>query len=254
MLSTSGNAIDSRYAISANIVRWLCGLAAVSLTWLFVHTQDPFFKVDPKYHLPALGPPPEKYNAFLEQQTRVDRQNSALIIGIFGGILGAGFALSFADKRGSWKHLIAGGFMGMAFGAVAGLAGCLMQYNLISQGMLAMTQSCTIYGLVFGLFGMGMGAVLGGLQGKVPVAVKASLTGLIAGGLGGILYPIAASLLIPSADIEPFMPLDTTARLLLLAVPTVCIALLIPSAINENTAGQRKSGAFHSESSTVGTS
>ncbi len=141
MLSTSDNAIDSRSAMSANLVRWLCGLAAISLTWLFVHTQDPFFKVDPKYHLPELGPSQEKYNAFLEQQTRVDRQNSALIIGILGGIIGAGFAFSFADQSRHWKHFIFGGFTGAAIGGIAGLAGCLMQYKLISQGMLAMTHS-----------------------------------------------------------------------------------------------------------------
>lgn len=237
------------------MVRWLCALAAISLTWLFVHTQDPFFKVDPKYHLPELGPSQEKYNSFLEQQTRVDRQNSAMIIGILGGIIGAGFTFSFADKHGNWKYLIVGGFIGVAVGGFAGLAGCLLQYKLISQGMLAMTHSCAIYGLTFGLLGAGLGTYLGGLTGTMQTAVKGALAGLVAGGLGGMLYPIAASLVIPSADIEPFMPVDTTARLLLLTTPTICLAMLFPAAINEHTSLQSKAAAFNPESSTtVGTS
>lgn len=135
MLSTSDNAIDSRSAMSANLVRWLCGLAAISLTWSFVHTQDPFFKVDPKYHLPELGP------SRMQRFSRAADPRGSPKFGVDHWHLGRNYrgwlCVHFADQSRHWKHFIFGGFTGAAIGGIAGLAGCLMQYKLISQGMLA---------------------------------------------------------------------------------------------------------------------
>ncbi len=225
---TDVNGVGSAAAKKGKLVDIVAALIAVAVTWGIVNPPEPFFKVPPEYHLPQLGPPPEKYRAYLEQQHRVDFQNAGAVIGILCGILGGGLAISRVSRLALPIRVIVGCLGSLILGAVAGVIGCYLQMSLSRENQLTVVHSVLINATLFGVAGAGIGAVMGCLQGNLQRIGLTLVTGLVAGAFGGMLYPVIISQLMASVNIEAFIPIDSTARIIWLGMGSLMIAILLP--------------------------
>ncbi len=220
---------------SANpVLSLILALGAGLLTWGFIHLQDPqgdgigLFEVDEKYHIRGLGESDERWSAYLEQQSRVDLQNAALVIGILGSALGAALAIGGPAGLPISKRLPIGILFGAVVGVVAGLAGSMLQQSFEKSSQISVELSAFVNALLFGILGFGLGAMVGGLCGSAKAIVERSVIGLVVGALAGCAYPIIAYVFIANVNIEAFIPRVTAARVLWLGVGTSVIGLLIP--------------------------
>jgi len=216
------------------LLSFLLALVAGSITWGFIHTQDPFFKVAERYHIRGLGESDERWNAYLEQQSRVDFMNAALVIGILGGALGLTFAVCRPTRVSIHWRLLMGIVFGMLVGVVAGVAGDSIQQHFAGSRQLSVVESAYINATLFGLLGLGLGAIAGGMGGFGWAILDRAVAGLIAGAIAGILYPVVGFVALDSANIEAFIPRMTMTRLLWLGMGTGFLGLLIPSSVSEN--------------------
>ncbi len=142
MASTAN--VNSRFSVAAKSVDVLVALAAIFVTWSTVQPPEPFFKVPPEYHLPELGPSQEKYQRYLEQQYRVDYQNAAVVIGMMGAMMGAGFAICRCAKTALPARIVIGGIIGFCAGAAAGALGCYLQILLSRENQLPRRRNCKL--------------------------------------------------------------------------------------------------------------
>lgn len=215
------------------LLSFVLALTSGLITWGFIHTQDPFFKVEEQYHIRGLGESDERWSAYLEQQSRVDFMNAALVIGILGGTLAVALAVS-RPTRVSILKLLMGIVLGILVGVVAGIAGCWMQQYLTGLGQLSVVESAYINATLFGVLGLGLGAIIGSWSGAGRAIVERALVGLIAGVFAGIVYPVIAFAVLASANIEAFIPQMTITRLLWLGIGTGFLGLFLPSSVGES--------------------
>ena len=227
----------------------LLSLCAGSVTWGFIHTQDPFFKMDEKYHIRGLGESTERWDAYLVQKSRIDLQNAALVIGILGGALGAAVAIGSLSRISLGTRVATGTMLGVLIGGMAGIIGCWLQQYFAKSNQISIEQSAIINATLFGILGTGLGAIVGGYGGSVRAIMERSIVGLIAGVVPGVAYPIIASCLMASLNIETFIPTVTFARFLWLGVGTGILGLLLPIGnernIRSSTIAAESSGLSH---------
>ena len=227
----------------------LLSLCAGSVTWGFIHTQDPFFKMDEKYHIRGLGESTERWDAYLVQKSRIDLQNAALVIGILGGALGAAVAIGSLSRISLGTRVATGTMLGVLIGGMAGIIGCWLQQYFAKSNQISIEQSAIINATLFGILGTGLGAIVGGYGGSVRAIMERSIVGLIAGVVPGVAYPIIASCLMASLNIETFIPTVTLARFLWLGVGTGILGLLLPIGnernIRSSTIAAESSGLSH---------
>ena len=251
-LPDSGNRKRSLLS-TRRLVTLLLSLCAGSVTWGFIHTQDPFFKVGEKYHIRGLGESTERWDAYLVQQSRIDLKNAALVIGILGGALGAAVAIgslsSVSLSISLGTRVATGTIMGILIGGLAGISGCGLQQVFAKSSQISIEQSAIINATLFGILGTGLGAIVGGYGGSVRAIMERSIVGLIAGVVPGVAYPIIASCLMASLNIETFIPTVTLARFLWLGVGTGIHGLLLPIGnernIRSSTIAAESSGLSH---------
>lgn len=91
-----------------------------------------------------------------------------------------------------------------------------------------MLDTIIVQAAFFATLGIGIG-ILAGLYLR---SWKAVVRGVAAGALGGLLagmtFPLLASILMPSSNIEPLIPLEKTTQLLWLGLGTGLLGLIIP--------------------------
>ena len=231
--STNTDNGTTRKPVSGRLLDLLMALGAGMITWGFIHTQDPFFKVEKKYHISGLGEPDEKWSAYLVQQSRVDFKNAALVLGVLGGTLGAVLAIGGMARVSLGKRLFIGIVLGGLVGMVAGVAGCWLQQSFARTGSVSVVQSALVNALLFGILGLGLGGIVRLFSGFGRAVVDHAIFGLIVGIFAGIAYPAIAYVLMASVNIEALIPQAMAARLLWLGIVTSLFGLLLPGPVEK---------------------
>lgn len=228
---------QSQAAVSGNpsgltLSPWagLClALLAGAIVWGVIQLAHPVFHVDKKYDVPSIGMPPEMFAAHRRQQDFVDRWHAALYLGGLGLLIAALLGIGEGIARRSWLPPLIAPYLGLVGGAAGGFLGCLVYEYVrknIGQADLAYTIRAQL--LVGVPLGLGVGLGLGLTTRSWSGALKATLAGLAAGGLAGILFPVAVSMLLPAASTDALLPDLASSRLLWLGILSGALGLVIP--------------------------
>src|SRR5262245_30022130 len=219
--------------LSGLILAWIAG----AITWGVIQGTQPVFHVPAQYHA-AMGAGEAAFAANRRAQDLVERGHAMLYLGSLGILLGGVLGVREASLRRSLVPLIAAP-LGALGGVLGGFLGCLVhEYVRAEVGQAELTHTIMAQSLVAVPLGLGVGLGLG-LATRTPTGtVKTALGGAIAGALAGTIYPVAVSILIPTASTDNLLPEERTTQLFWLAMLTGFIGLVIPLA-----ARQRKQSA-----------
>lgn len=165
-------------------------------------------------------------------------KNSALWIAvaglIIGGAVGAAIGMFRRTRRAVLYGLAGGASGGAVFGALAGPAGVYLDAANqagLSSGALAISdgQMMMMHGTVWMLVGIGCaaGAALSAPERSGRSIALAVLIAGVAGALGGLLYPVAAGLMLPLADPSVPIPRELNERLVWSGLPAMMIGLAL---------------------------
>ncbi len=224
---------ECKRSLANTTAGFVLALAAGCVTWGYIQYVDPnsegvgLFKVPEEFHIRALGESAERWSAYLKQQDRVDLKNAALVIGMLGAGMGAAMLL-FWPPQVFFRRLFVGLFLGFLVGAIAGIAASLLQQRFEKSGQISVDQSAYVNVLLFGILGLGLGAMIGGASGSLKSAFDRGVVGLILGVSAGFAYPMIAYFLMANANIEELIPKAKSVRTLWLGVGCSLISLLLP--------------------------
>jgi MFS family permease len=136
--------------------------------------------------------------------------------------------------RRSGKTVVLG-FIGCAlagavFGVLAGWAGqSVHQYaKLPNQPTIDLEGTVVVQMTMLAVLCGGIGLALGTLTARAGSAFTHLLGGVLAGVFAGMVYPIAAAYLLPTAQTEHVIPRGTGATLLWFGLTAVLLGLVVP--------------------------
>lgn len=222
----------------------LFALVGGGLAWAMLQACDPVFKMPDKYDFP-MAPPADLVDEVAAAQNMVDLRNRAFACGLLGAMLGAALGAGEGIARRSLKTILLAavgcGLVAVLFGCAAGIAGHFTYVSRVAvEERLSLTSTVIVQCALWAPLGAGVGLTLGSLAGRLHTAVGCLIAGLAAGALAGVVYPAAASLLIPASLTDWPVPIGGDTRLLWIACPAVLLGLIIPFAARQGTADQLK--------------
>ena len=113
--------------------------------------------------------------------------------------------------------------VGAVGGFAAGLAG-----GLVYRGPLGdLADNVKLQVVMLGLLGLGVGLALGIPRRHVRKIAAAAIAGALGGLLAAVLYPVATSLLLPSAGTDLLIPAGTGNRVLWLGISSGVLGLVV---------------------------
>ena len=167
-------------------------------------------------------------------EQEVSLYNSVVVLGWFGALLAGSMAVGEGWARRSWKMALAGllgcGLAGAWFGGLAGWTGeSVSQYaKLPGELVIDMEGAVVVQMTMFAVLGGGVGLVLGCLTRRASSTFTHLLGGVLAGMFAGMVYPIAAAYVVPTAQTDRIIPQGNAATLLWFAVVSICLGLIVP--------------------------
>ncbi len=186
-------------------------------------TQYPFTTVPSSFDI-GMGASEEARLALMSETDRVNRINATIIMIVGGGLLGAALAFPAVACCGLTTRLIAGVVWGCVWGGIAGSIGALAVPYIVPRGALpALTNVASAHGLLFGLFGAGLGAMVGGFTKDSKQIVNQLIKSGLAGMAGGCLYAVLVGFVAPGEVATQLVPANSIAQLLWLVVPFVAL-------------------------------
>lgn len=213
----------SRGRKRALLAALLLALVGGAMTWCVLEYTPPVFTVPQEYEVPNLGAPPEKLEALRVVQGQVNRANAVLNLGWFGALLAGMLGLGEAIARRSLAPLLVAIPVGAAGGFAAGLAG-----GLVYKGPLGdLAENVKLQVVMLGLLGLGVGLALGIPRRHFRKIAAAAIAGALGGVLAAVLYPVAASLLLPAAGTDLLIPAGVANRLLWLGISSGVLGLVV---------------------------
>jgi hypothetical protein len=206
-------------------------LAAAALGWGFIQAKHPHYEVGEEFHIVAMGGPESQVRKLMAEQARVDRRNATINLAVVGGLLAAALALATPGCCAGWLRMIVALPWGALVGAATGLAGIQIYLRLVPpeiQAQPTVTDAVKVQAILFALLGAGIGLMIGTFLRSVKGFIVGVAATALAGLLGGIAYPILATVLMPSHSSEGLMPSSSAMRLLWLGVPCAFMGFLVP--------------------------
>ncbi len=216
----------------------LLAVIASLVTLLVLRTAYPFFEVDKQYEIKGLGASDEVWASYLGQKRLVDTKNIAVLMSVLGGALGVAFAAIRPASVGLVLRLLSGAVVGALVGAVAGSAAFYLQQFFAGQGRISVLQSVMVHSLLFASLGLGLGILSGAFTKNGSIVLQRAGAGLVAGLFAGIAYPILASVLFATVDIDALIPSTLAAQVMWLLLGAVFLGWLIPRTTSEPLAGE----------------
>lgn len=211
------------------LVGAILALAAGIAAWALIGAVAP---VIPRVSWPTMpsGELAAKLNA---EQQRIDCYNGIIGFGLFGAILGGAMAVGEGLARRSLRTALGGGLLlavvGAAFGGLAGVVGHVVRNACgLDKAVVPLGNSLCLYVASLATLGGGIGLGLGLLTRRVCQIATHLFTGILAGGLAGVLYPVLLSYCLPSVGAAAVIPAAGGGRLLWAALASGLIGLLIP--------------------------
>ncbi len=217
----------------------VCALGACAslATWGLLQWKHPIFTVSSEFSI-GMGASNEARDALQAEQAHANRLNGAVALAVGGGLL-AGLLAIFAQPCCSVApRLITSALGGLLWGGACGFVGAaLFAYLMPSDKLPTPTSIGIAQALVFAMFGAGIGLLYGMFGKNRSAIVKGITSGAMAGAVGGVLFPILASLAMPSQSTVDFIGSSGMVRLLWLAMPMIAIAAAVPVRSAKKKAG-----------------
>jgi hypothetical protein len=206
------------------------GLVAALVIWGLIQTVHPVFKMPRELHI-GMGSPWDLIERHRAEQRYIDRRHGMLYLGSLGAVLGLALGIGESVSRRSMLPVLLATLLGVGGGVLGGLLGCLVQEHVRANVGLAELQHTVEVqlGLAIPLaaaLGLGLGLSTRSFGGFW----KTLLAGLAVGILGGVIYPIVASILSPNVSTDSFLPDDASSRLVGLGLLAGLIGVAIPIA------------------------
>jgi len=199
-----------------------------AIVWAVIERFEPVFLVPEEFHVKELGAPEEKHLRLRIEQAKVDRRNAALDLALFGAILAGSLGVGEGLSRRSLVPVLIALPVGALFGALSGLCG-FAAFELWSTGRLltSVESAAKVQAAMLAVLGAGSGLALGLSTKSFRIAATATVAGAVGGGLAGLLYPVAASFLLPTAGTELLIPRGELNRLLWIELTAGLLGLVI---------------------------
>jgi hypothetical protein len=235
-----------RHALAIHPLEGLAlSLLAGFIVWGIVQTVHPLFRVPKEFDVPSIGLPTEKFLAHRREQDRVDRWHAALYLGGLGLLVAAAMSIREAVARRTWLSPLLAPPLAAVGGALGGYLGCMILQDVrINIGQAELKHSVEAQLAVALPLGLGLGLGLGLATRTISGFLKTTLGGLAAGAIAGVIYPVAVSVLLPSASADALLPEEPSTRLLWLGLLSGLLGLLIP------VAGRQRQSAHASQAPT----
>ncbi|APZ93527.1 hypothetical protein [Fuerstiella marisgermanici] len=209
-------------------------LAAVSavVVWGALRVMLPVFELPPHLRDLSGNAPEEQQNELMAASVATSHKNAAFAFATLAGLLALALAIAELMSRKQIGRASWGG--PLAFLVAAGVAACggMLGGSLATSTSLPedpLTKTILLQVITLGVVGLGVGLGLS-LAIMLPKIQPQLLGNCVVGGalggaLGGLIFPLASSVLLPSARTEVAMPDPGASRLLWLAVGAIMIAL-----------------------------
>lgn len=218
---------------AAAIAGSLLAILASVATWGVLHSKHRFFLVDSSFDI-GMGAPNDARLRLAAETSRIDRLNAAISLAIGGGLLAVALSL-VSNSCCAWPvRIITGAIWGAICGAGAGFIGPMVFDSLMTdENLPSATTSGIGQAVVYGCIGFGVGLLYGAFSRSWATFGKASVIGAFAGILGGVVYPIVASVIMPSQNTGTFISDVSVVRLVWLTVPFALIGFALPYMSNQ---------------------
>ena len=209
-------------------VALVLALAAGGVVWGIVEGTYPVFHVSSEFDV-AMGDPPEDFAANQRAQNRAARNHAIVYAGLLGALVALALAASEGVVRRSFVWPLVGAPIGAAGGVAGGLAGSLVHDDVMAA--VAQPELSHVVQFQLALFvplGIGVGIACSLLARSWKSRAMAVAGGLVAGALAGILYPVAAGVLLPAASTDSLIPVEPSNRLLWMLLAAGLFGLIVP--------------------------
>lgn len=202
------------------------------LAWGLLIALYPVFEVPSELFVDQ--PNAAQAAALQAAQDKISLRNSVFVLGLFGALLAGAMAVGEGWARRSGKMALAGflgcGLAGALFGGFAAWAGeSVCHYaRLPGQPTIDLEGTVVVQMTMFAVLGGGVGLALGCLTRHVGSTFSRLLGGVLAGVFAGMVYPIAAAYLLPTAQTEQIIPRGNAATLLWFGTAAIFLGLVVP--------------------------
>ncbi len=208
-------------------------LGGVAL-WAVVQASYPWFMVPPE--LAAVSPlsHPELLPEAEAARKKALTQNSIAVVALLGALVGGALAVGDGVKRRSPAAALAAGaasaVVGAALGSLAGFVGDrLFGDPGLVAGSTPLDRTVQSMAAALAILGGGVGLGAGASCGRrVRTAVVCVVGGVATGAFAGMVYPLAASVLLPAMQTELLVPEEPINRLLWIGVISFLLGLGVP--------------------------
>jgi hypothetical protein len=141
--------------------------------------------------------------------------NLVLSFAVFGAVVGAIAGVLEGLCRRSFTGILLGAVAGVVLGAAFGGAGSLAADFVYAQPLeqlIALAKTMLVQGVLWGVFGLGIGAALAAPSRSMRVVALTMTGGLVGGVLAGVLYCFAWPFIFPAHPTELVVPLRNDHR------------------------------------------
>jgi hypothetical protein len=197
------------------------------LVWLLVQQFMPVFggpSAAPS-GAAAMLPPSE-----LSAKHRIMYANTAVVYGLFGGIVAAFFAVAEGAARRSAGYALVGALLGLVIGAVFGaLGGGVGQFIQMSTepAVDRMVKTMMVHAAGWSITGLGVGLGFAIASWRGKIIGLAVLGGIVAGGVSALLFSILAGLLFTGFNTDLVVPAGSGARLFWFVLTSSLMAIVV---------------------------
>lgn len=159
---------------------------------------------------------------------KIEKQNSALTLGIYGGILGAAFGLlaSLLHRPSRFLlGLIGGAVFGAAGGTAAGFAAAIAYQYARASGI--QFTGAVAHSVAWSILGIGLGLTFACAAGGLRSLPGYLFAGVLAGFLGALVFHPGVAILLPVHNVDIIMPIEFAPQVAWTAVPAAMFGLFL---------------------------
>ncbi len=244
VLSTSTPIGDKSLLLSPISGLILSGFVAL-LVWGLLELMPSVFEL-PKHLQELSGNAPEKLQKeLLDTSLATSNKNAVLSLVMLASTLGLFLTIAEVRLRRQAFRTIWGGLLSILIAGGFAVGGGVLGATLAASSALPedpLTRTIVVQSAMFGLAGLGVGTGVA-FAVMLPIFRPRLLATCLAGGmlggmLAGLIFPFAASILLPNARTEVLMPDPGVSRLLWLALVSCLSALTVTGMGKEGKAGK----------------
>jgi len=212
----------------------VAGLLAGAVGWLILDQTFPYFRVSQELlqRIPMSFPPAELLAEYSAEKRAVDVKNATAAGLLLGTLAAAAFAVVQGGVRGYRRSCLPMTICvacGGVAGAAAGFASQAWMHHLLTTAE-PMTAVVVLQTAFWAIAGAGVGAGVGLFSDSARRWGDLLGQGLLAGGMFGLVYAVAAAFAFPGDHAELLVPASLANRAAWAVAGTTLIGLLVGAA------------------------